>query len=219
MNNGFVGYDKQKIPKLIEEIQNNYDKLITKLTTDIETRYIPAMSKAWVCPDAVNFFKTDFLTYIYELITDINNSMISVSDAINSSCEAYARTCGDFWSRKNIVLKQFQGYAIDGVIKEYDASLGGQGGSMQAYDVAKGIMASIKAECANCTANMTNASIQSGFVGADQEQKLHSALQTIDKRISEGFNSITSTINDRIKQAIEQYKIVANTTSNAYTNV
>lgn len=219
MNNGFVGYDKEKVVKLIDDIQSCYDKLYTKLTSDIESKYIVAMGKSWVCPDAVNFFKSDFLNYIYELITDINNSMISVSEAINSSCEAYARSCGDIWSRKNIILKQFQGYVIDGVIKDYDASLGGQGGSMQNYDNAKSILSSIKAECANCTANMANISLQCGFVGADQQQKLQSALKSIDKKISDDFNQITTIVDNKVKQAIEQYSMVANKVTSSFQGV
>lgn len=217
MNSGFIGYNRDLVANLISKVQENYDLLMTKLTDGVQSNYIESVKVAWVCPDAVNFFKNEFTNSMRELIDDINVSMISVSDAINSSCDAYARAGGDVWARRELTTRPFSGYTIDGVIVEFNESLGGQGGNLNAYKDAETKLAAIKADCASYTNAITAAAGNSGFVGAEQAQKLQAALQAIDNRITDAFTQISNATNNRINSSIEQFGMIGAGTSSAYT--
>ena len=216
MSSDFIGYNRQQVISLVDNIQNNYDTLYNKLTSGVQNGFVAGMTNAWICPDAVNFFNTEFTEAMRELVTDVNNIMRSVSEAINSSCEAYANQAGDTWARKDLTIREFQNYTITGVIKSYDDVLG-QGGSRAQYEAAKDQLNAVKADCANATASITNASNQSGFIGADQQAALHTALQTIDTKISNGFADIITKTNNRVNDAITQFGAIGSGTTSAYS--
>lgn len=216
MNNGFIGYNREVVPELIRKIQENYDNLYRDLTSGIQNDYISTMKTAWICPDAVSFFETEFTNAMNELVSDINVIFASVSEAVNSSCQAYSQAGGDVWTRRDIQTRGFQNYTIRGVIEDYNANLG-QGGNLDQYNLANDQLNKIKINCANYTANITAAASNSGFVGANQQEALRAALQTIDNKISDGFSAIINKTNTRVRAAVEQFGQIGASTSTAYT--
>lgn len=216
MNNDFKGYDREKVRNLINKTQANYDQLFKQLTDGVQSNFIASMKYAWICPDAVKFFEGEFTNAMSTLVTDINNTMRSVSEAINSSCETYAAQAGDTWSRVEINVRPFQNYTIRGVIEEYNSTYG-QGGSMQTFEDAKSRLNTVKANCKNETSSIANNARESGFIGGDQQTQLINALNTIDQRISDGFADIINKTSTRVSGSIEQFGAIASGTASAYS--
>lgn len=208
-----TGFDPAVVTTSIGSIISAYNSLIQALGTDMQSNFVGGMADKWACTEATNFFNNSLKPAVDSLLTSADSVFVSVIDSMNGAATNWATATQSSYSPVAFTPSNFK-LDVSSIVE----NIGGVRGID--YENANSVVSQLAIIAQSADAALTNAKnavTNCGFLGGSQADSLQTSLGTIQSKISEAVNQITTATTNALNTTVTNYGDLAGQISSAFT--
>ena len=216
MNDEWAGYVEQDVRDAIGKYEEGLESFSKALYAGLQSDFVEPMSQNWASTQAQKFFTGPYKTSIEELYKSVEESLASVTAALNSAADKLARAGEDTWTE--IAHTPTKNPMDVSVVKE---NLNGKRGVALASTTSTlEHLATIHSSTSQTLDGLTNALSNSGFKDAAGEQQaaINRSMSDIKNDVLDFVNSINTSIKSYLDETVRLYGDLVSSNVESFTD-